>query len=258
MPNAFNFSASPFDCLNAQEQKLVRDNIDIAYFKEGEVILVVGSAPTHLLTLIKGFVRQFEDTTKDWLLEPTPDSLMNLAIFLDAHSITGDASLLAQVKQSLFALVTDNQFLLARFASAIESFSSDIGWWNRLLTLGAEPSENRINLKKAGIFSIVHGVRALALENHIWANSTSDRITELVRLHKIPKDLANETLESLHLLMELRLKSGLIELETDKEVSGEIDLSRLSTLERDLLKDALNVVKRFKTFLRQHFHLEFA
>jgi len=148
--------------------------------------------------------------------------------------------------------------LLARFASTIESFSSDVGWWNRLLTLGAEPSENRINFKKAGIFSIVHGVRALALENHIWANSTSDRIAELVRLHKLPKDLADEVLESLHLLMELRLKSGLIELETGKEVSGEIDLDRLSTLERDLLKDALNVVKRFKVFLRQHFHLEFA
>lgn len=201
---------------------------------------------------------QFEETTKQWLLEPTPDSLMNLAIFLDAHPITGDTSLLATVKQSLFSLVTDNQFLLARFASAIESFSSDIGWWNRLLTLGAESSENRVNLKKAGIFSIVHGVRALALENHIWANSTSDRIAQLVRLHKLPKDLADETLESLHLLMELRLKSGLMELETGKEVSGEIDLGRLSTLERDLLKDALHVVKRFKTFLRQHFHLEFA
>lgn len=61
MPNAFNFSASPFDCLNTQEQKLVRDSVDIAYFKEAEVILDLGSTPTHLFIPIKGFVRQLEN-----------------------------------------------------------------------------------------------------------------------------------------------------------------------------------------------------
>ena len=61
MPNAFNFSASPFDCLNTQEQKLVRDSVDIAYFKEGEVVLDIGSTPTHLFIPIKGFVQQLEN-----------------------------------------------------------------------------------------------------------------------------------------------------------------------------------------------------
>ncbi len=37
MPNAFNFAASPFDCLTPDEQALVRDGVDIAYFPEGAV-----------------------------------------------------------------------------------------------------------------------------------------------------------------------------------------------------------------------------
>ena len=203
-------------------------------------------------------VKDFSETAKGWLLEPSPESLMNLAIFLDSHPISGDPKLLETVKQALFKLINDNQFLLARFASAIESISSEAGWWNRLLTLGSDNADHRINLKKAGIFAIVHGIRSLALENHISINSTVGRIQELVQMHKLPKDLAGELVESLHLLMELRLKGGLSELETSKEVSGEIDTSRLSTLERDLLKDSLSVVKRFKLFLRQHFRLEFA
>ena len=203
-------------------------------------------------------VKDFSETAKGWLLEPSPESLMNLAIFLDSHPISGDPKLLETVKQALFKLINDNQFLLARFASAIESISSEAGWWNRLLTLGSDNADHRINLKKAGIFAIVHGIRSLALENHISINSTVGRIQELVQMHKLPKDLAGELVESLHLLMELRLKGGLSELETSKEVSGEIDTSRLSTLERDLLKDSLSVVKRLKLFLRQHFRLEFA
>ena len=58
--------------------------------------------------------------------------------------------------------------------------------------------------------------------------------------------------------MELRLKGGLSEMEMGKEVSGDIDTSRLTSLERDLLKDTLSVVKRFKLYLRQHFRLDFA
>ena len=200
----------------------------------------------------------FVNTTRHWLLEPTPDSLMNLAIFLDSHPISGNSTLLHHVKESLLRLATDNQFLMARFASAIESFSSETGWWNRILTLGNELPENRINLKKAGIFAITHGVRSLALENHIQATSTAERVQALVQLQKLPRDLGNEIIESLHILMELRLKSGLIELETSHPVTGEIDTNLLSTLERDLLKDSLSVVKRFKQYLRQHFRLEFA
>ena len=61
MPNAFNFSASPFDCLNSQERKLVKDSVDIAYFKKGEIILEIGATPTHLFIPIKGYVRQLEN-----------------------------------------------------------------------------------------------------------------------------------------------------------------------------------------------------
>ena len=39
MPNAFNFMASPFDCLDAAEQQVVRDNVDIAYFRADDLLL---------------------------------------------------------------------------------------------------------------------------------------------------------------------------------------------------------------------------
>ncbi|HYJ99096.1 MAG TPA: CBS domain-containing protein, partial [Burkholderiaceae bacterium] len=60
MPNAFDFTASPFDCLNAAEQRVVRDGVDIAYFRAGETLLDPGIEPAHLFVLIKGYVTQFE------------------------------------------------------------------------------------------------------------------------------------------------------------------------------------------------------
>jgi CBS domain-containing protein len=58
--------------------------------------------------------------------------------------------------------------------------------------------------------------------------------------------------------MSLKLRAGLAELDTGKQISGDVDTSRLSSLDRDLLKEALGVVKRFKNYLRQHFRLDLA
>ena len=41
-----------------------------------------------------------------------------------------------------------------------------------------------------------------------------------------------------------------------KPVSGNVQVNQLSALERDLLKDALSVVKQFKALLRMRFKLD--
>ncbi|MBP7459118.1 MAG: CBS domain-containing protein, partial [Ottowia sp.] len=60
MPNAFNFSASPFDSLTQHEQRLVRDHVDVVYFRADEVVLDVGAVPAHLFVVIKGYVNQLD------------------------------------------------------------------------------------------------------------------------------------------------------------------------------------------------------
>ena len=197
----------------------------------------------------------FGQMTRQWLLMPTPDSLMSLAIFLDAHAVCGDGSLLEEVRRGIFSLVTDNDAVLARFASAINSFSESGGWWNRLLTLG-DQDENELDLKKAGIFPLVHGIRSMALEQRLGDLGTVARIQGLVATGKLTTAMAADLTESLHFFMGLKLKVGLAELAINHPVSGSIRLSTLSSLDRDLLKDTLGVVKRFKALMRQRFHLD--
>ena len=55
--------------------------------------------------------------------------------------------------------------------------------------------------------------------------------------------------------MALKLKAGLAEQEQARPVSGTVVVQQLSSLDRDLLKDALGVVKRFQQLLRTRFHL---
>jgi len=181
---------------------------------------------------------------------------MALAIFIDAHPVAGDASLLREVRAEVDRLVATDDALLARFAAAIDSFPEESGgWWNRLLLIG-EQDRQTLDLKKCGIFPIVHGVRSLALSTHVQATGTQARIDALVEAGRLPSDFATDLADSLHLLMGMKLKAGLAELDTGGTVSGGVRSDMLSSLERDLLKDALAVVKRFKAIVRHQFRLD--
>lgn len=198
----------------------------------------------------------FRSVVRHWLLRPDPEGLMALAIFVDAHPVAGDAALLADVRAEVDRLVSDDDALLGRFAAAIDSFPDATGgWWNRLLHLG-DKDPQLLDVKKAGVFPIVHGVRSLALRDHLQETATTARLDALVARNRLPSAFASDLVESLHFLMGLKLKAGLVELDARQVVTGGIHTDRLGSLERDLLKDSLAVVKRFKALVRHQFHLE--
>lgn len=197
--------------------------------------------------------RAFGETVRRWLLMPDAESLMALAIFIDARAVCGDAALLAGVRAEVDRLFIDSDALIARFAAAIDAFEQDSGWWIRLFSLG-DGDKATLDLKKAGIFPLVHGVRSMALEARLACTGTVERIEALAALGKLPPNVGAELVDSLHFLMGLKLQSGL-----DAAGSGNgrlVHLDALTSLQRDLLKDALGVVKRFKAMLRHRYHLD--
>jgi CBS domain-containing protein len=234
------------------------DNLEAICLSFSQALSAFGypECPGHIMVsnpMWRKTAYDFGQMVKNWLLMPDATSLMNLAIFLDAHAVCGDARLLHDAQQVLMRLATDNDAMLARFASAIDAFGNSHGWWNRLLGLD---DQQGLHLKKEGIFPLVHGVRSLALAEHLQETSTTARIDALVAKNVITPALGADLTQSLHFLMGLKLKAGVTELETQREVSGLVNVAKLSTLERDLLKDALGVVKHFRGLLRSRFKLD--
>ncbi|WP_157263414.1 DUF294 nucleotidyltransferase-like domain-containing protein [Azohydromonas aeria] len=197
----------------------------------------------------------FAETVRRWMLMPTADSLMALAIFVDAHAVSGDPALLEALREEVFALAADSDAFKARFAAAITLFDEHSGWWNRLLTLG-EQDPQRLDLKKAGIFPLVHGVRSLALDKRVRECGTVERVQALVAAGHMAPEIGSDVVQSLQFFMGLKLKAGLQELELGRDVTGAVHTSQLNSLDRDLLKDTLGVVKRFKATLRLRYHLD--
>jgi CBS domain-containing protein len=192
---------------------------------------------------------EFRDDFSRWLAQADETGVMDIAIFYDAEAAAGDADLLRAAKQDLINLMHGERVHLARFARAIEAFPTPIGFFNNLVTSRAEG--DALDLKKGGIFPIVHGVRALALEKGLFETGTAARIARLAETGAFEPQFARELTQALHYLMTLRLDAQIAEAASTSLVKP----AELSTMERDLLRDAFHIVKRLREIIRRHFNL---
>ncbi|MGO3897156.1 MAG: putative nucleotidyltransferase substrate binding domain-containing protein, partial [Psychrobacter sp.] len=142
-----------------------------------------------------------------------------------------------------------------QFARAALQFGDVNQWWQKFVPLlGNKSNSQDIDLKKAGIFPLVHGIRTLALENDILeVPSSKNRLKALVQNQALTQERADTLLEALEFFMAQRLS---VALSTDDKYARQVNPMTLTALERDLLKECLAVVKSFKAQLRQHYQLE--
>jgi len=193
-------------------------------------------------------------TITRWAERRDSDSLMNLAIMLDAHGVAGDIRLLERPREHLLASCSHDELLLSYLARAALNFAAPLTLFGTL-----KKPRHGIDIKKGGIFLIVHGVRTLALECRITATSTLARLEALVEQGRLEADFAADLGEALAVFTELRLKQQLAQLDggQNSDEPNLIVVQNLSSLERDLLREALHIVKDFQQRLTHRFHLEY-
>ena len=186
-----------------------------------------------------------------WIALPDEAAHMNVAIIYDARAIAGNVQLLDQAKTALLELIRGEQAFLAHFARAVDAFETPIGLFNKLIT--SEGTGDALDLKKGGIFPIVHGVRSLAIEHSLLETSTDKRISRLRDLGVLNAEFARDLSQAFRFLLMLRLDG---QIAASAGASGTlVRPAHLSSMERHLLRDALQVVKQFRELVRHHFNL---
>jgi CBS domain-containing protein len=195
----------------------------------------------------------FRETIHHWCYGADPEGVMHLAIFLDAVAVAGDKTLLLDARDHLDRILTGSDVFLARFAAAVEQFGESEHWWSRL---GQRRDEAPLDLKKNGTFPIVHGVRALALRHRVGAVGTADRLRELAAREILDSALVRDLIDALHCLMDIKLSNQMRQRAGGQMPDNLVRPADLGTLERDTLRDALAIVKRFRTLIAVEFRLD--
>ncbi|MDX1795916.1 MAG: putative nucleotidyltransferase substrate binding domain-containing protein [Hydrogenovibrio sp.] len=192
---------------------------------------------------------------KEWMNRGDEQSFMHLSIFFDAEAVLGDASLLRDAKQRLVNWAQDYPQFLRHLAKPVLQFDTPISFFGQLVS-EKDSKQPMLDIKKGGIFPIVHGVRCLALEKNIEQTNTHWRIKVLMDQGFFSEAFGHELGETLNFFNTLRLESMIEQKKLGQPMTNKIDLTQLSSIQQDLLKDGLSVVNRFKKMLTYHFKLE--
>ncbi len=177
-------------------------------------------------------------------------SAMDLAIVLDARPVAGNPALFAPLARQLHALGEDERLLRA-MAGAVLQFEAPLSFFGQL-----RQGEHGLDIKRGGIFPIVHGLRCLALRHGIDVRNSFERCDALVVAGALDAGLGGDLSQTLSVLQRLRLDAQLSALDAGRAPDNLLQPDALRRLDRELLRDALRVVKGFQQHIRGAFRLD--
>ncbi len=201
---------------------------------------------------------KFKDQIYTWVHEPSPDNLMNTAIFYDAVCVSGNKDLIIQLKEYLFRTGGNTQTFNSQFAKVITNFDVPLGFFDGFVFDSKDKKhKNEIDIKKGGIFIMVQSIRSLCLEKHILNTNTIKRIKALEKIGSFDAEFAEELIMTFNFLSNIKLKSNLDKLDKREEIDNYINPDSLNTMEKDLLKDSFKIITKLKKKLEYHFKLNY-
>ena len=195
------------------------------------------------------------DMIRQAVAKPEGEALLRLAMLADARAVAGRGELVQAMRAELHAQLAAHPTVLARMAAQVLAFETPLGVFSGFVL---EKGEHRgeLDLKKGGLFPIMHGVRVYALEVGIDETNTFERIERLRELGRFEPAFARDLAGAYDFMLSLRLTAMLEDVSaglpaTDSHIAPD----RLDHFERDLLRDALRTVERFKRLVHHHFKL---
>lgn len=212
--------------------------------------------PGNIMVSNPEWINSVDDWTQklqDWSMSSDPEDQMRLAIAVDAKPVAGNVALFKVARNWFLRTMHNNDLFFSHFAKAAVEFDTPLTFFGNLKERG------ELDIKKGGIFPIVHGVRTFALEQRILTTNTFERLEALVNAGVMQESVSKDISEALGLFVNIRLRQQIRRAEQAEDgidpTPNIIELQQLNKIDRELLRDALLVVKSFKKSLTSRFHL---
>ncbi len=202
--------------------------------------------------------KEYKKDLYDYINNPSPKNFMNIAIFYDALKVSGEKNLLKDLKAYMYNMLDNSDIFYSHFARILTNFDVPLGFFDGFVyNRKDENHKGELNIKKGGIFIIVHGVRSLAIENKITHTNTIERIKKLGKMGILEENFTKELIMAFNFLLHLKLTFQIEKINKKEQIDNYINPENLTSMQKDLLKDAFKIINEFKKYLTHHFRLNY-
>ncbi len=190
-----------------------------------------------------------------WLGVGEPEDLLNASIFFDLRGLWGERSLAKQLRDFVTAQAgTKNRFLKLLSLNALQR-TPPLTWTGAIDTAG----DSTVDLKLRGTAIFVNAARLYALAHGIAETNTRARLRAMgERLGIKPREYEGwiggfEFLQMLRLRVQIDMTQGTKEGLGDPDEPNRIDIRRLNTIDRRILKETCRVAQDLQARMRMDY-----
>lgn len=235
--------------IEAFAHELIADLIDIG----------VPECPGGIMARNKAWRRSlsgWKRLVNGWIENPNSENIVKFGMLSDMRGLCGDHSLEQKLREFIVSKTQDNSIFMARMAHNVVNFSQPLGWFGRIKVEKKGEHAGKIDLKKAGIFTLTEGIKVIALDIGIFGGSTLEKLKQLESKGIVDKRQAADLEATFTLLTGMRLRGQIAAADAGEEITNYLAPETLDRIEMGRLKEALEVVVAFIATLKQHFRLE--
>jgi len=192
---------------------------------------------------------------RGWIDTPNENALMRLAIFFDYRRLGGKLD----VEQALRPIIRrsrENRIFLGRMARAALRQPAPLSFFRHFVLERSGKARDLIDLKVRGTALIVDLARIFALECGCTDTSTLARLRAAGISSSLSEAGAEELAAAFELISLLRLRHQYRQLRQGEELTNQVPVSRLTSLEQRELKEALWAVARIQRSVEVLFQTE--
>lgn len=201
-------------------------------------------------------VTEWKRELTQWLSAPTPDHVMTGSMFMDLRPLYGRHELADTLREYALHYMSHEQGFLVRMAQNMVNFAPPLGWFGRIKVEKSGEHCGEVDLKKAGIFAITDGIKALAMESRCLDGSTHDRMEALVAAGVLKPEQMADLRAAFDFLVLMRLRGQVEALRAGRKPGNFVALAQLNAMEQGELRLAFEGVATFQAFIQQHFKLQ--
>lgn len=198
----------------------------------------------------RGKISDWEDRVRSWSLQSTNANLLLAQNFFSYRFITGSSSLNKQFQNTIKTLLDSSKIFLYRMAKVerehpVQTFDQ------RLLSL-FRLERKALDMKKSVLFPYHHSLQILSLLHGTASGTSIERINSLAEKGVLSQEFAHDLKEAVSHLLTLYVKQRWKQGEKGDSI---VNLSKLSSREKDELVLSLKTIKELQSLLFGHFSL---
>ncbi len=194
---------------------------------------------------------EWKERFNHWIGDATPQSILEVNVFLDIRCAYGDNQLVRDLRDHVHTLTQQNPEFLMHYARNCLQYKAPLTLFGHLKTKQSE-GRKTIDIKQS-LKPIETFARIYALKHALPEVGTFERIQRLQELDIVHEQTAGEMGHILNHLWQLRFYNQLLTEDGLPAVNDEVDIERLTEIERQTLQQILSQISIFQNKLSYDF-----